>query len=194
MFAVAAGLAGVALAQDTPGPGEGVTQERPVGSYAGVAPGSGNTAPRSPSPGGQGPLLMTWPGFQQRPDGASRFFLQTTAPVQVEQRTEEGRFVLLMKNTGLHLRNNRRPLETRYFNTPVSRATVERRGRDLALVLDLRAPVTPMVSQERAGTGFNFVFLEFPAGSYLPEELRTEAAQPPAEQPGGGETTEITVY
>lgn len=200
VLVLAAGLAGVALAQDPQG-SQGQGQSRPVGSYAGVAPGSGNTAPRSPSPEA-GRLLMTWPGFQQRPDGASRFFLQTTQAVQVEQRSEQGRFVLVLKDTGLHLRNNRRPLETRYFNTPVEAARIERRGRDLAFVMELRAPVTPVVSQERASTGYNFVFLEFPAGSYLPDELRMERTQPPASEPapaqgqgqGEGGTTEIRVY
>lgn len=191
---LAAGLAGVALAQEPSGP-QGQAPERPVGSYAGVAPGSGNMPPRSPSPEAQR-LLMTWPGFQQRPDGASRFFLQTTRPVQVDQRSEEGRFVLILKSTRLHLRNNRRPLETRYFNTPVEAARIERRGRDLAFVMDLRAPVTPVVSQERASSGYNFVFLEFPAGSYVPEELRIERTEPPAAAParGQGDATEITVY
>lgn len=145
---------------------------------------------------------MTWPGFQQRPDGASRFFLQTTAPVQIEERAEANRFVLVLKDTGLHLRNNRRPLETRYFNTPVRKADIERRGRDLAFVLDLRAQVRPVVSQEAAENGYNFVFLSFPAGSFLPEDLRLERVERPAgpapseEQPGAddGETTEIYVY
>lgn len=198
VVALAAGLAGVALAQDRPVPqGPGQAGERPVGSYAGVVPGSANLPPRSPAPQ-EGRLLVTWPGFQQRPDGASRFFLQTTGPVQVEQRPDEGRFVLILKDAELHLRNNRRPLETRYFNTPVEAARIERRGRDLAFVLDLRAPVTPAVSQKRASTGYNFVFLEFPAGNYIPEELRRERTEGPAAAGAParteGDTTEITVY
>jgi len=190
-------VAAVALAQDSPQQG-GTGATAP---YAGVVPGTGNLPPRAPTPGGS--LLMTWPGFQQRPDGASRFFLQTTAQVQVEQRNEQDRFVLVMRNTGLHLRNNRRPLETRYFNTPVRQASIERRGRDLAFVLDLRAPVTPVVSQEVAQTGYNFVYIELPAGSFIPEDLRLERSQSPAEAAGatspsrersGDDTTEIVVY
>lgn len=146
--------------------------------YAGVSPGSGHAPPRAPEPGGSGPVLMTWPGFQARPDGASRFFLQTTGPVQVEQKHEDGRFVVVLKGCRLHLRNNRRPLETRYFNTPVSSARIERRGRDLAFVMSLRADVTPVVSTQSGANGYNFVLLEFPAGNYLPDELRTERDQP----------------
>lgn len=202
LFVLATGLAGLALAQDRPAPQS--PGQPPAAGYQGVVPGTGHAPPRAPSAGPGGALLLTWPGFQQRPDGASRFFLQTTGPVQVEQRTEEGRFVLVLKNTGIHLRNNRRRLETRYFNTPVSVAQVERRGRDVAFVLDLRAPVTPVVSQEQAPNGYNFVFLELPAGSYLPEELQTERGQPGAAgrapsrdtaagAPEGG-STEIRVY
>ena len=174
--AVAAGVA-VALAQDQPQP-QGQAGQGAAAGYAGVTPGTGNLPPRAPSPGGN--LLMTWPGFQQRPDGASRFFLQTTAAVQIEQREEQGRFVVILKNTGLHLRNNRRPLETRYFNTPVSKAGIERRGRDLAFVLELRGGVTPVVSQEVASNGYNFIYLEFPGGNYIPDELRIERTQRPA--------------
>ena len=201
VIATVAAAVAVALAQDQP-------QGQPggeAGGYAGVVPGTGNLPPRAPSPGGN--LLMTWPGFQQRPDGASRFFLQTTAAVQVEQLQEQGRFVLLLKNTGLHLRNNRRPLETRYFNTPVSKAGIERRGRDLAFVLELRGGVTPVVSQEVASNGYNFIYLEFPAGNFIPQELQIERTERPGlatpRDSGGtviesndaeGGTTEIRVY
>lgn len=164
-----------ALAQD------GATEPSPNdsgGSYAGVSPGSGHAPPRAPDPSRSGPVLMTWPGFQARPDGASRFFLQTTGAVQVEQKNEDGRFVLVLKGCRLHLRNNRRPLETRYFNTPVQSARIERRGRDLAFVMSLRAQVTPMVSTQSGSGGFNFILLEFPAGSYLPDDLRTERDRP----------------
>ena len=191
-----------ALGQDQPSQASGSAGDS---GYDGVSPGSSNVPPRAPDPGGAGPLLMTWPGFQQRPDGASRFFLQTTGPVQVEQKNEDGRFVLLLKNTRLHLRNNRRPLETRYFNTPVSSARIERRGRDLAFVLSLRGQVTPMVSTQQGAGGYNFILLEFPAGSYLPDELRTERDQPanmrPQQQgsgtdaqPSDDDSVEIMVY
>lgn len=177
-------VAATAVAQD------GSSSGGSSSGYAGVSPGSANAPPRAPDPGGEGPLLMTWPGFQARPDGASRFFLQTTGTVQVEQKNEEGRFVLVLKGCRLHLRNNRRPLETRYFNTPVSSARIERRGRDLAFVMSLRAPVTPMVSTQSGAGGYNFVLLEFPAGNYLPEDLRTERDTPQNTQlreQGGGD-------
>ncbi len=170
-------LSALAFAQDA-------ERTRPVGSYAGVTPGSGNLPPRAPAQPGAS-QLMTWPGFQERPDGASRFFVQTTQPVTHEMRREQGRVVILLRNTQLHLRNNRRPLETRYFNTPVSRARIERRGHDLAFVLEMRADVTPSVSEQPAENGYHYLFVEFPSGDFLPAGLRTETIESVTEPVGG---------
>jgi len=188
---------GINLAE--PGPGESSPrpsltesgQAHPVGAYAGVSPGTGNTPPRAPAAASGGAILMTWPGFQGRPDGASRFFVQTNGHVVYESRNEQGRFVLLLKNTSLHLRNNRRPLETRYFNTPVTRARVERRGRDLAVILDLRGAVTPTVTANGGAGGYQFLLLEFPPGNYLPEELRAQVRAAETQSGGGSGYTVI---
>ncbi len=159
------GFAAAALAQENTGP-------HPVGEYAGVTPGTGHLPPRAPS--GEARLL-TWPGFQARPDGASRFFVQTTQPVQYRVENESGRAVIILENLGIHLRNNRRPLETRYFNTPVTRAKVERRGHDVALVLEMRAAVTPSVSVQPSEGAYHYLFIEFPAGDYLPADMQTQS-------------------
>jgi hypothetical protein len=165
----------VARAQE--GGGGTVTQAEPappephaVGAYTGVTPGTANPPPRRPTKAR--PTLVTWPGFQQRPDGASRLFVQTNVRVETEQRQEGTSVVVLLKNTRISLRNNRRPLETRFFNTPVTRARVERRGRDTALVLEMRSNVAPMISTDTGADGLFFVYVEFPNGEYLPEELR----------------------
>jgi hypothetical protein len=131
---------------------------------------------------------MTWPGFQARPDGASRFFIQTTQPVVHDVRRENRRIVITLRNTQLHLRNNRRPLETAYFNTPVSRARIERHGRDLAIVLDLRADVAPQVSAQPAENGYHYLFIEFPSGEFLPEGMRTETIRSSPQDVGPGDT------
>jgi len=168
-------------------PSEQESPARPVGAYAGHVPGAGNMPPRPPPPEGERRIL-TWPGFQARDDGASRFFLQTNGPVRTETSSEEGRFVVLLQNTRIHLRNNRRTLETRYFDTPVGRARIERRGNDVALVLELRAQVTPNVSNQQGQSGYWFVLVQFPSGNWLPEELRLqrEGSSSEEDQPSGG--------
>ncbi|MEM9191260.1 MAG: AMIN domain-containing protein [Myxococcota bacterium] len=151
------------------------TTARAVGEYTGVTPGSGHNPPRGYALSRareRGNRVLTWPGFQPRPDGASRFFVQMTAPVQPQVLREENRIVVVLPNTSVHLTNTRRSLETRFFNTPVNRARVERRGRNLAIVLELRSRVSPQVSSQTAQNGYHFVFIEFPPGEHLPEELR----------------------
>jgi hypothetical protein len=112
--------------------------------------------------------VVTWPGFQLRPDGASRFFIQTNGPVVHQVLDERGRIVVRLRDTGIHLTNTRRWLETRYFNTPVTRARIERRGGDTVLSLDVRAGATPSITTEQAPNGYYFVFIEFPPGNYAP--------------------------
>ncbi len=99
-------------------------------------------------------------------DGQSRVFVQTSKPVHMETRAESGRFVLVLKNTRIHLENNQRPLETRYFNTPVNRVHVERRGKDLVVMIELRSNVQPTMRDEAGVDGFQYTFVDFPAGSY----------------------------
>lgn len=146
-------------------PGSTVTGASPP-PYAGVIPGSNNPPPR----GGSVPrskLLVTWPGFQMRADGSSRFFLQTTGVVTVTTQVAPHRFVVTLRDTKIFLDNNAHALDTRFFNTPVTRAYAKRHGKDVTFVMEMRGDVTPSVTQETQPSGYNFVFIDFAAGSYL---------------------------
>ena len=177
------GLAAPAGAQedvsDEVPPSEGVRPAlppRPLGVYDGVEPGEAQPPPaygrvvRRQQRGRRG-LILTWPGFAPLGDGSSRFFIQTTEPMQPVLLQEEGRVVLLFRNTTIHLRNSSRWLETRFFNTPVARARLERRRHDMALVLFVRGGVsaTPRISSEAApGGNFHYTYIDFPPGDYAP--------------------------
>jgi len=197
MGTIALGAALPVLAQNgstsssTEGGHAHVAPTHPLGSYQGVTPGESDAPPaeararrraeaaRSGRRRRSAPVhLLTWPGFQAHEDGSSRFFLQTSSTVETSTSRAPGRFELILKNTRVHLRTNRLPLETRYFNTPVVRALVERRGHDLAIVFVLRAEVAPRISTETASNGYHYVFVDFPAGDYLPAELQAERAAP----------------
>jgi len=165
---------------------EEAAEGRRVGEYAGVEPGEAQPPPavgraarrraRAPRPAS----ILTWPGFAQLPGGGSRFFVQTTDPVMPEVSVEPGRIVLLFRNTRIHLRNSARWLETRFFDTPVVRARLERRRRDMAFVLYLRTPATPRVSTEPApGGAFHYVYVDFPPGAHAPT-APAPAGPPPA--------------
>lgn len=188
LLAAPAGAQQLSVAEPSP------EEARPVGSYAGVEPGEAEAPPayprvqrrreRRPRPAS----ILTWPGFAPLGDGGSRFFIQTTDPVMPEVRTEDGRVVLLFRNTTVHLRNSTRWLETRFFNTPVLRARLERRRRDMAFVMHMRAPGAPRVTTERSPDGtFHYVYVDFAPGDYAPVVapppaggLAPEDAPPPA--------------
>lgn len=195
---LALGAPAVAVAQQQPAQGRPevasvrpAQEPHPVGQYAGVVPGEARQPSHVAARTGAPPVLLTWPGFQGRQDGASRIFIQTSAPVQYEARAEPGRYVILFHGLRVPVRNNGRTLETRFFNSPVTRARIERRRRDVALVLELRADITPTVSVEAGASGYQFLFVTFSAGNYLPPEL---AAPPPeVEQAQGGLSTVETL-
>ncbi|MFK7987040.1 MAG: hypothetical protein AB8I08_13530 [Sandaracinaceae bacterium] len=159
------------------GPRASVTPTRSVGHYAGVEAGSPQPPPayrrvqRRRQRARRRGVILTWPGFAPLGNGGSRFFIQTADPVTPEMVVEQGRVVILFRNTTIHLRNSGRWLETRFFNTPVLRARLERRRRDMALVLHLRQAaqntVTPRVHVEAAPNGsFHYVYIDFPPGEY----------------------------
>jgi len=138
-----------------------VVPRRPE-EYGGVTPGMPTVPPgfrRRPRTG----TLVAWPGFQMVP-GGSRVFVVLTAPQPVGDGGRNGRLrVFHFPNARIALSNNRRPLITEAFDTPVSRAYLRpsRGGSDL--VMELRADLEPTVSQETNGQGYHFVFFTFPA-------------------------------
>jgi hypothetical protein len=144
-----------------------------VGTYEGVAP-SNTNPPAVKVPAGVTPPQVTWPGFQILAQGGSRIFLQLTAKAETEVAVRTDQVVMVIKNARIAGRNNRRALETRFFNTPVNRAYLRKRGGNIALVLELRGGAIPTVSSQQASSGYYFIFLDFPAGQYLPS--KTEAA------------------
>ena len=178
-----------------------VAPSRSVGEYAGVKPGSNNPPPRiarvnaARSKNTGRATLLTWPGFEQRQGGSSRFFLQVSSLIVTEQSSSNNRFELILRNASTHVRNTTRWLETRFFNTPVLRARVERRRRDLAVVFQMRANVTPQVSTAPGAGGFHFIFIDFPSGNYGPSAAERDTNPLPLapgadDRPGTGLTDE----
>jgi len=195
---LALAVAAPAVAQDVTvrPPRRRVVQPHPLGVYNGVEPGEAQ-----PPPGfgrvvrreqrRRRALILTWPGFAPLGDGSSRFFIQTTRPMSPQVTVENNRVVVLFSNTTIHLRNSRRWLETRFFNTPVLRARLERRRRDMALVLVLRegVRVTPRVATEAApGGNFHYTYVDFPPGDYAPVVARTPPRASTVPNPTQGPT------
>jgi hypothetical protein len=173
----APGLARAELAEVRP-VDDGAVGGEATQAYPGVVPGTGAQPPRARLLARTRHNYVTWPGFEEGSSG-SRIFVQTTRPVTYSRADEGTSIVLVLPRTRIHLRNNRNPLVTEHFNTPVSRAYLRRRGRDTLLVLEMKVGAEPRISQSSEGE-YQFLFVEFPPGDYpvpagsTPTEVRGE--------------------
>ncbi|MFT3922741.1 MAG: hypothetical protein QM778_09420 [Myxococcales bacterium] len=146
--------------------------------YGGVVPGS-NAVPGSvaSSPATAG-AQVTWPGFQVLEDGGTRVFVQTNVAVQPELKKDGQNWLVVIPGVSLPKGNARLPLDTHFFNTPVTSARMQplhsagkrRRkhqvGTGVTVLLEMRAPVTPKLRTEKAPNGYFFTYIEFAAGKY----------------------------
>ncbi|MCP3161328.1 AMIN domain-containing protein [Myxococcus qinghaiensis] len=85
---------------------------------------------------------MTLVGFQQQA-GVSRVFIRTNEPARYTVSEQGNAVVLELENSRIDLSNNTRPLDTSYFNSPVTRVEADASGRDVRVTIQLRqqAPV-----------------------------------------------------
>lgn len=156
--------------------------EHPRGVYTGVKPG-GDEAPGLGVEPGTTPAAITWPGFQMRPDGSSRVFVQLTTQVDVRTVVQGNKILIDFGNAIIAGETNRYPLYTSYFNTPVTSVELKRTNKRTIMELTLRAAVEPSVSSEHAKSGYYFVYFDFAAGNYrsdAPPVPADAAASPPA--------------
>jgi hypothetical protein len=148
------------------------------GGYPGPAPGQDAknplTTPRSDPP------RLVWTGFKMAGQ-QSEIFLQTTRPVVYELAAPSGaaragapRLSVFLRNCRIHLKNNGRRLDTRFFATKVEEVSARQRRRDVEIVVELESPATPTVRTEAGPDGTHFLVLTFPPG---------QAAQPASAGP-----------
>ncbi len=102
---------------------------------------------------------MTWVGFQQTQD-SSQVFVKTNEPVRYRVIEETERLVILeLENTKIPKRNDRRFLDTHFFNTAVTMITpreVVGPGRNVRIEIQLKDRVPYTTGQES-----NVVFIRF---------------------------------
>ena len=135
--------------------------------FAVVPGGTGSPLGAAPT---RGKPRLVWTGFQVI-DGGSRVFVQTTAEVELKVGPGKGGVTLTLHNCRVHLRNNSRTLDTRFFASPVQQIAVHQRRRDIELDVALRAAVQSIARREAGPGGTYFWVIDFaPAG--------TEAAAP----------------
>ncbi len=142
-------------------------------NYTGVTPGSGNTLPKVTALKGKSGNWVTWPGFSMLDNGGSRIFLQTTAALTYQVVKKKRGVTLKFAEVKVFLSNNRNPLITTHFNTPLRRAYLKRRHKSVELVMELKVAVEPAISQTVDKDGYHYMFIDFPAGRYPVAELRS---------------------
>lgn len=153
--------AGAAVAQSAD-----ATTTAPDPTYPGVIPGTGHPPPAAARAAREPKAVLTWPGFQLTEAG-SRIFVQSTRPIEWTRADQDGRVVIVVRNARIHLTNSRRPLVTEHFpTTPVAQAKLERHGRDVHLVIELKVATIAGVSTRDGGDGYWYLYVDFPAGQY----------------------------
>ena len=210
------GLAGRAQAQEAPGAGA----LPPAGAQApeGTNPGAAEDTPALPVRAATGygygtakqatarrttasraakvsPVnVVTLPGFAMTEEGGSRLLVHMTGAPEVEEKRAAGSVTYVIRGARVLRRNNRNALETAHFNTPVLRARLVSRGRDLHFVVDLRKDVAPSwrladsaavpdpstasragKAGAPAGPAGKTLVVEFAQGEYLPPGHADEA-------------------
>lgn len=132
--------------------------------YGGITPGVRSLPPgfrRMAALGRTTVPVVAWPGFQMMP-GGSRVFVAMTRPAVVTETRGPLQRVFHITGGRIHLSNNRRPLITEAFDTPMARAFLRPVRGGVDLVVQMRAEVEHRMSQEVGPGGLNFIFIDFP--------------------------------
>ena len=155
-------LAGTASAQ---------VPTHPEGQYGGVEPGH----PAKPEPGKKAKKpppkgTLSWIGFEAK-DGGTQLFFQSVAPFNVTQHLEKDTLVIELDLNRLG-QNTWRQLDTRFFDTPISRIIARKaRKKGLEVRVTFKNPKDAKEAAMRnttEGDGFSYVYLTFAGGGAAP--------------------------
>lgn len=177
-LAATLGVSGPVMAQDNQGsqapPKPQLQTTNPVGEYSGVEPGEG--APKGVRRRGKRPRV-TWVGFVPGQGGSSRAFVQVDREAAYRQEIRKDKLVVLIEGAVFADRNNRRRMDTRFFDTAISHIVPsaqrsKRRDRGVEIAFHFKNPADlseAALSTTTGKDGFTYVIAEFGAGSGEPE-------------------------
>jgi hypothetical protein len=179
--AAPAPLPAPAPATRAPVPLDRVLDEAPAAGsggekYVGVIPGPNSRNPLPPAK--KAPPHLIWSGFKGGDGSGSQVFFQTNLPVTFEVVPSAGNpreLSVFLRNCRIHMRNNQRNLDTRFFATPVQGVSARQRRKDVELRIVLKEPSSPTPRTEPGPDGTHFVVLEFPPGQPAAVETATPA-------------------
>jgi hypothetical protein len=125
-----------------------------------------------------GPTRVVWTGFQMH-GGGSRVYLQATNDVEVSVAASKEGLTVTVHDCRLHVRNGGRPMDTRFFQTPVKSVSLRQQKKDVAVLIALKEPVDVVPRKESGPNGSQFWVLDFPSGkSLLADGPRPTSAHP----------------
>jgi hypothetical protein len=163
-------LGSPAFAQDAPrGPAPAAPSgPNAEGDYGGVQPGQ----PRKPDPGKKAKKpppkgTLSWVGFEAK-NGTSDVFLQAPAPFEVSQRLEGGVLVVTLSGVTKLGPNTWRPIDTRFFETPLSRITAKKKGKGIEVRIAFKNAKDAAQASVRTATEADdlyYAYLSFAGGS-----------------------------
>lgn len=126
----------------------------------------------------KGPIA-SFPAFQMLANGVSRVSVEISEKVEVTEHQAAGRLTYRLKGVSVPTRTNRLPLETMFFQSPVSRVQlVEQEEADLDLVIELSQPSTPTYKLVDTEGGV-LLQVDFPALPKGQPKQMPEVPQPP---------------
>lgn len=149
---LAAALAIVLLA------GPALAQQHQEGDYGGVQPGHKPDKPKKPPAKG----TLSWIGFEPK-DGQSEVFFQSVAPFDVSQHLDKGVLVVDLALTRMG-HNVWRPIDTRFFDTPISRIAAKRARKGVEVRITFKDPKDARQGTIRTATeadGMYYAYLDF---------------------------------
>jgi len=153
-------LANPAFAEDPKGPNA-------EGDYGGVQPGEAkkpepSKKPKKPPPKG----TLSWIGFETK-DGGSQVFFQSVAAFQVSQKVENGSVVVTLSGLSKLGHNTWRPIDTRFFDTPLARVTAKKKGKNIEVRVAFKNAKDAAQGSVRTSTeadGMYYAYLTFAGG------------------------------
>ncbi len=97
--------------------------------------------------------VATLPSFRVLPDGRTRIVVRVTGNIDVGEARTDLRAVYLLRGVGTIARENRLPLLTSYFRSPVTRVELVQQDSGVGLVIDLREAAAPTFRVEAVPGG-----------------------------------------
>ena len=140
--------------------------------------------------------IAEWPGFRMTDDGGSELMVEFSKPLAAPtEHKAAGTITYVFPGAVVTKHNNKNPLLTIHFNTPVLDARLITLKGELQLVVQLRPGVavdtTTGMRPATEGTKQQF-FVKFPTGSYLPANDDLDVA--PNAKSEDGKSSEDTTW